>query len=111
MDDHLRFHNERKEAKKGLYRLTNKAPVKQHGARQFLQLQDMNLESAGSKLSFEQKSKVKERMKNYKTFARIVDQFPDLVDDLKACYKIRDLRPEKVARALERAKEAKELSL
>ena len=28
MDDHLRFHNERKEAKKGLYRLTARSTVK-----------------------------------------------------------------------------------
>jgi len=38
MDDHLRFHNERKEAKKGLYKLATKAPVKQRGTQQFLQL-------------------------------------------------------------------------
>ena len=38
MDDHLRFHNERKEAKKGLYKLATKAVVKQRGTHQFLQL-------------------------------------------------------------------------
>ena len=68
----------------------------------------MNLDASSSKLSFEQKAKVKERIKNYKMFARIVDQFPDLVDDLKECYKIRDFSTKKVAKALEGAKEAKE---
>jgi len=37
MNDHIRFMLERKEAKRGLYRLTNKAPVKKAN-RNYIQL-------------------------------------------------------------------------
>ena len=70
----------------------------------------MNLDASNNKLTFEQKVKVKERVKNYKMFIRIVDQFPDLVDELKECYKIKDLNTSKVTKQLEKAKEAKEMS-
>ena len=70
----------------------------------------MNLDASNNKLTFEQKVKVKERVKNYKMFIRIVDQFPDLVYELKECYKIEDLNISKATKQLEKAKEAKEIS-
>ena len=42
------------------------------------------------KLSIQQQEMLKEKIKNYKNYNHIVKQFPDLVDELKMMYKIKE---------------------